>query len=332
MKYGEKTCLTVRGEHIIAGREEETAMKRILSGQTGAALGAVVVNIMWGLSFIASRHCMESGMQPFFLITVRFLTASLFLIPASLLSGERLKITRRDVPGLLLSAVLGVTVYFWFELNGLKGCSSATASLIIALIPVLTLLWDVLFKKKRPSAVNWIGCAVSAAGVYMVVSSGNEQDTAKGILFMLGACLCWVLYSQITDRLLARLPCLTVTCWQSVFSLFTLVPFCFTEQVAVKSLSVSAWLYACLFLGVGCSAVCYILYNRSIALLSPAKTAIFLNLNPVAAMAGGALLLGDRVTWLQIAGGAVILVSLFFVTRAGKEKSGGDRGRAPAGP
>lgn len=294
-------------------------------GKLRACLGAVFVNIMWGLSFIGSKSAMRAGFGTFSLITVRFVTASLALGIAACVLKKGLRIKARDIPLILLSSATGITIYFWFELNGLRHTSSATAALIIAAIPVLTLVTGSILHRKRQGLAAWAGAAVSLFGVYLVVSSGGEGDSFAGVLYMLGACACWVAYSEITQVLLQRIDNFTLTFWQSVFAAAMFFPLCLTENVPWTDMPLSAWLWACVFLGLICSSACYILYNSAIEHLSPEGSALFLNLNPISAAVGGYLLLGEDLSARQIIGGAIILVSL---TCAAMVKRPEERGKS----
>jgi EamA-like transporter family. len=88
------------------------------SGKARAYIEIIFVNIMWGLSFIGSKKAMGAGLQPFSLVMLRFLVSSVVLFPIAVLSGTKLRISLKDIPGLILSALFGVTIYFFFELNG----------------------------------------------------------------------------------------------------------------------------------------------------------------------------------------------------------------------
>lgn len=283
--------------------------------EKNAIVGVVFVSIMWGLSFVGSKIAMTAGLQPFSLVMLRFLSASVFLFPLAILTKTSLKISMRDIPGLFLIALSGTTIYFFFELNGLKRTSAATASLIIALIPVFTMLSELIFHRQKPTALQWTGTAVSLFGVWLVVGNNAEGNTLSGLLLMLCACVCWVIYGELTNHMIKRLPTLTVTCWQSLFSLLSLIPLCFTEDVPWQSVTADAWIAACVFLGLVCSGICYILYNNSIAVISTGRTAIFLNLNPIAGVIGSVIILHESFTLIQAAGGLIILISLFLVNR-----------------
>lgn len=297
------------------------ALKRIFTGKARAYIEAVIVNILWGLSFIGSKKALTDGFEPFSLALIRFSVASAALFVIARINHTNLRITLHQLPALFASGLTGISVYFACELNGLKYCSAATASLIIASIPVFNLLTGFLFHGRKPSWFAWIGALLSLAGVWLVGSSGNENDSPAGILLMLGACLCWVLYGEVTDYAMKKSSCLSVTFWQSVLSLPVLLPLSMTEHIHWAAVSVEAWLWAAVFLGLLCSAIGFILYNSAIEAINPEKTSIFLNISPIAGVLGSALLLEEKILARQIIGGILILLSIWMVTKPSRSLS-----------
>ena len=62
--------------------------------------------------------------------------------------------------------------------------------------------------------------------------------------------------------------------------------------------------------------VAYLLWNRSVAIVGPSRTVIYMCLTPLVAVAGAALLLGERPQPLQGAGGVLILSGILLARRA----------------
>ncbi len=287
-----------------------------------ACLEAVVVNVLWGLSFIASKIALQHGFTPFSLAFVRYVFAVAALVPVAWRQGA-LRPKRQDLPLMLAAALTGVTLYFFFEYNGVARIEASTASLLVASIPVLQLVCDALLHHRRYGPVTWLGAAASVFGVYLLSAYGQKGGgTALGLLFMLGACLCWVAYNELTDRLMKRHGTLEVTFTTSLLAMLTLLPCAAADPPAFGELTGSAFL-AVAFLGILCSALGYVLYNDCIGALSPARTALFLNLNPIAGCLGGALILQERLSGMQLLGGAVILGSVLIVNRAMQRKKEG---------
>ncbi len=290
-------------------------MRRV-NDNAKAILSIIFVNVLWGLSFIASKRALGAGFQPFSLALVRFGVSAVVLLPI-LHRREGLALPKGALGRLVLSSLLGMTLYFLFEYSGLKRTSASTASLIIAAVPAFTLLSGVIVRRRRYPPVCYLGVLGSLAGVYLIVRYGANGggDSLVGNLFILCAALCWVGYIEVTDALMTAHSSLKITCWQSVLGALTLIPCALTERVDWAAIEPVGWIMA-LYLSLLCSVVAYLLYVSAIRVLKPFQTSLFININPLAAVLGGVLLLGETVTPVQLIGGAVVLVSIFVVNRA----------------
>lgn len=299
----------------------------MISKNTRAYACAIAVSILWGLSFIGAKEALSGGLTTFSLVMVRLFVASAILFLCSLVRKEKLAVRPKDFLLLALTAVTGITIYYYCELKGLQYTSASVASLIIATIPVFSLLAGVVFYRKKTSVLTWTGVFLSLLGVYLLVFTDAGENSARGFLLLFCACFCWVFYLEVTDRLLRSYSNLTITFWQNLIALLTVIPLACTEHVPWRSVPLNAWLWAVVFLGVVCSGLCYLMNNYSIAALSPQMNSVFLNLSPVATAAGGYLILGETITPMQLTGGLIILVSLFIVSFADHRRKAADAAR-----
>jgi len=96
----------------------------------------------------------------------------------------------------LATTLLGITVYYFFEYTGLKYTTASAASLILALVPMMTLLYRVIAKRERISLIRWICVILSLIGVYFVIQS----DAADGAGSLLGNLLIDVAYGLVDPR------------------------------------------------------------------------------------------------------------------------------------
>lgn len=268
----------------------------------------------------------------------RFAIASVFLffIKKRYAPGEKLK--ARDLPLLVTAGLIGVTLYFFFENNGVARITASEASLISAFIPVLTMvaewLGDRLIFLRRKGAVSspppriaprrWLGAVVSIAGVWLIagVSIGGEKGggnstSALGYIFMSGAPVSWVAYAFLTRRLFARCSQTHITFWQTLFGFLAFVPFAIAEFPAWGSPN-AVVLCHLLFLGVACSALGYWFYVISLETLGVAIPALFLNFIPVVTVVTGFFVLGERLVRLQWLGAALVLAGITLAAARAK--------------
>lgn len=274
----------------------------------------VVVNVMWGLSFIFSKTALSEGMPVMTLAFWRFLIAAAMLIPICLKTEGGIRLGKW-APLALATTLLGITVYFYFEHTGIKHTTVAAASLILALVPMLTLLFRVIFCREHISLIRWAAVALSLVGAYfvIVVGEGEGSGTLYGNLLMVCACLCWTGYILATPKLMDACSSIRVSTWQAIAAVVTLAPFALAEHESWVSVSPKAWL--CIFLlAAGCSALGYVLYNDAIRFVDSLTVSLTININPIAACIGGALLLGETMTGSQLLGGVLIIASMLVDT------------------
>lgn len=280
------------------------------------------VNIMWGLSFIASKYAMQQGFGEFTLAFARYVLVCLIMVPVLYIkTGKRFPLpARADMPRVFISGIAGISLYFVFEYMGVKHTSAANASLVLAAIPVFSILWAAI-RGHRYSHLCWLGVLCSMLGVFFVVYFGaSEAEGGVNASVLLGngllllACICWVVYVELSNKLVRKYEHLQLTVWQGVAGMIALIPLALVELLQGRWVPVplSGWL-SVLFLAVICSALCFFLYAQSISVLSPVQTSIFINLNPIVAVIAGALLLAEEINLLQLIGGALIVASILLV-------------------
>jgi len=253
-------------------------------------------------------------MPPMTLAFFRYALTAGIMLPLCLKTEGGIRLGRW-APRALATTLLGITVYFYFEYSGLQRTTASAASLILALVPMMTLLARVFFGRERISLLRWCAVVISLVGAYFVVMTDGSEGagTLAGNLLMVCACLCWTGYILTTPKLMASCSSMRVTTWQAIAAVITLAPFALFERGSQVSVSPMAWL--CIFLLAAiCSALCYVLYNDAMRMVDPLTVSLSININPVAACIGGALLLGEKLTGMQLVGGVLIILSMVLDT------------------
>ena len=290
-----------------------------MSKQSRGMLMLIFVNVMWGLSFIFSKVALNEGMPAMTLAFWRYVLTAIIMLPLCLKMEGGIRLGKW-APRAFATTLLGITVYFYFELTGLQRTTASVAALILALVPMLTLLFRVVFCRERISRVRWLAVALSLIGAYFVIvtDGGEGAGTLAGNLLMVCACLCWTGYILTTPKLMQSCSSMRVSSWQAIAGAITLCPFALAERSQWVPVSPMAWL--CLFLlAIVCSAVCYVLYNEAMGLVDTLTVSLTINLNPVAACIGGAILLGEVLTPMQLFGGVLIILSMIVDALATRE-------------
>lgn len=268
--------------------------------------------IMFGLSFVSIKISMEV-FPPLSMAFYRFLIACLILYPMlrKMSPGENLK--KEHLPLMAFSGILGITIYFFFENNGVLRISSNDASIIIAIMPVAAAVGERIFLKKKLSPIALAAIIASILGIYIIIGGKLEGGSISGYLYMVGAIVSFSIFMIITKPLFRSYSGIAVTFYQSLFGTLAFIPFLWLETVNWSQLNGNI-IFHFLFLAIGCSAIANFMYIYALSNLSVATTAIFMNLIPVFTFIFSYFIFGDTLSLLQLFGAAVVIASVTVVT------------------
>jgi drug/metabolite transporter (DMT)-like permease len=325
----------------------------VIKGRRKAALLSIIICVfLWGFSFISIKESLPV-FPPMTLGTVRFAIAIAILFfmyrfspdwPGNGLRSEEKENAggqlKADLPLLIGSGLAGVTFYFFCENNGVARVTASEASIIVASIPVLTMIAEWLaaksfYKNKladgnaphdnaphdnaprdnapRLGWQSWLGAVISVAGVALIAGvSFSLSGSISGYVYMGGAALCWVSYSLLTRPLFDRKrPRLYIVFWQNVFGFLGFLPFAVLEYKNWGQPTLPVMLHV-IFLALGCSAFGYWLYAHAMEVLGVSVTSVFINLIPVVTVIAGFIILDERLAPLQWGGAALVLAGVYL--------------------
>jgi drug/metabolite transporter (DMT)-like permease len=287
-----------------------------MTERRSALIAMTLCILFWGFSFVSIKLTV-AVFPPMSLGALRFAIALVFLffIRIRLAGAERLE--RRDLPLLAGAGLSGVTLYFFFENTGVSLVTASEASIIIAAIPVISMLaeWAAAKIRRRGFRITprrWIGTAASIIGVWLTAGvSFAISGSAAGYFYMLGAALSWVAYCFCTRPLFKTHSRIFIVFWQSFFGFLGFIPFSLMEFSRWGRPELPVLIHL-LFLALCCSALGYWFYARALEVLGIGVATIFVNLIPVITGIAGFLVLGEKLMPLQWLGAALVISGVYL--------------------
>lgn len=267
----------------------------------------------------ATRFLVEEAFGPEHILLWRFTGGgllSLFIIGAL---RPRLP-SRREMPRALalgLFGVLGFNVPLVFGVDRIEG---GIAALLLGMQPGFTALFAVLWLREhiRPRMV--VGLAIALAGTSMVALSGPigvEVTTSYliGCGLVLTAALFYALYTVTARPYLGdQIPAPAVAMIGTTAAFPIILPLGADGYFdALGSLSWEGW-FAAILLAAGSSVFAPILYNVGLSLGTASRAGMFLYLNPVIGSVTSVIFLGERLSAVAIAGGALVILGVAVAT------------------
>ncbi len=295
---------------------DRTRAPRSGRGQAVAAL--LTAGTLWGASFAVGKVALEE-VTPSWLIAVRFAMASAVLLP--LVPWRRVALGAAEWRLILAGAVLAGPIMFVLQFEGLARTTASSAALLVAVAPPLLAVSAALVDGERADRATWAAVALSAVGVVLLVGAPGPGRTLLGdalcALSMVGA-TAWTLVSRRLARRIGALPAVALQ-FAVGAGLVTLLALARDGVPALPS--AAAW-GAVVFLGLGCTALTFVLWNWGLMHIEAARAGVIANVEPVVGTLIGVLWLGDRLGPLSVVGGALLVVAAVVVSRGGAPRRG----------
>ena len=133
----------------------------------------------------------------------------------------------------------------------------------------------------------------------------------------LGAAISWGVWTILAAPILRRHGALAGTFWITVTGTLGLVPFAIPGLLA-QAWGLSWWTIAgVLYSGAVSCALAGVLWFSAVRRLGAARTAVYANMESFFAVLAAALLLGERVAWTSVVGGAAVVAGVLLTRRRG---------------
>lgn len=280
----------------------------------------VAVAAIWGGTFIAARVVAVVMSAPAAALW-RYIVASVVLLAFSFAYERGLpRLDAKQWIAVTLLGATGVTLYNLFFMSGLEKIPASRGSLIVALNPAVTLLAGAMLLGEPLTRMRVLGVIVALAGVVLVLGHGNPMDLFRGHVgwgevHIFGAVVSWAAYTLIGKRVLANLSPLAATTYAALIGTAMLAAITVaTGDFEWPPATWHAWV-AFGFLGAFGTAVAFVWFYDGVRALGPARTAVFINLVPVFAIALAATLLGEKVDASMVVGGAIVVAGVWLLNR-----------------
>jgi drug/metabolite transporter (DMT)-like permease len=275
-----------------------------------------IVYVVWGSTYLAIKWGAES-LPPFPMLGVRFLVAGALLFAWCSRRGLP-RTTRRQwaaaaVVGTCLAAI-GNGGVGWAETR----IDSGLAALIIAIVPLWMAVLDRVFLGGRLPLRGIVGVAVGLAGVGFLVDPGgaSSPDLAAAALLILSS-LGWAAGSIYATRAPRPADPLAGVAMQMLMGGLVLCAMGAGQwsRVDVGAISTRSILSLAYLILIG-SLIAYTAYGWLLHHAPPTLVATYAYVNPVVAVALGALLANESITRHTLIGGAVIVVAVVLIVTA----------------
>lgn len=287
-------------------------MRKLSINRKAATFDLALAGILWGFAFVATVWCFDF-LGPSAIITYRFLGAFLVGVLFVRPSWQDLMSTLKAswLIGVFLAATLLLQTYGLTETSATK--SAFITILYVVIVPFLSPL---VIKHSPIARSHYLWMAVALIGTALMLQL-HEVSINRGDLLTLACAVFAALHivwmgkaASLTER--PFLFNIGQCFWCGIIALPLMI---FENKYNLEALNLRAWL-GLLSLTLGASLIAFYLQVRSQKILTPAVAALLFLLESPFSAFFSVWLLGEKLSGLQLLGGALIFISCYLASLA----------------
>ncbi len=275
---------------------------------------------IWTVNFVVGKIALRH-MPVMAFVAARLEFAAIVMAIIYFSTRRHTKLERRDINTFLQLGILGVVINQGGFTLGLKYTTVGHSALIIALAPVVVLLLAGLARLETITRAKAIGMALCFLGVIVLGSenifSARAGESLKGDLITLTSVTGYSLYAVLAKKVVDRYDTVTMNFFSFLTAGCCVLPLAIYESIHLDWGSVGwvGWA-GLLYMAALSSVVAYLIYYWALRHMDASRLAASTYIEPLLAMALGAIFLGERFSGRLIVGGALVLTGVYITERS----------------
>ena len=275
------------------------------------------IYIIWGSTYLLNK-VVVSELPPFFLASIRFLTAGISMITIAAILKVDLSISKKQLLNTVIISFLflvyGNSVFVW----ALQYLSSGFSSLIASTQPLFVLIIMKIIDRKPLKLRSLIGVFLGVVGMYLLISQREitaTENSFLGIAVMLTCVLSWSYGSVFVSK--ASLPknYLVSAGYQMIIG--GLIQMVISISLQETWSSPSDWSsnvqLSMLLLVIFGGIIAFTAFNYLLKKVATEKVATSAYVNPIIALFMGWYFLDEKLTTQSIVASIVLLTGVYFI-------------------
>lgn len=276
---------------------------------------------IFGFSFIFSKQALAFA-TPFVLLAARFTVAFLILNGIALTGKIKIKLKGKNVKMLLLLGLFQPVIYFICENYGLKLSATSFVGTIIALVPVVSLVFGALFLSEKTLPFQVVCALVSVIGVFLTTLGQHSGSFSwLGFILIFGSVCAASMFNVLSRKISEEFSAFERTYIMFALGCVIFVGMALIEcrghfvEMVLLPMSNPGFLLPVIYLSGASSVGAFLMLNFAMTHLEVAKASIFTNITTIISILAGVLIFKENFGLFQILGSVIIIASVYGVNR-----------------
>jgi len=281
-----------------------------LSRRSVGAMQIVVSAVCFGLLGIFGKQAFAEGITPGELLSIRFTIASLVLWGFVLITQPRiLSLNKRQITACAVLGIFGYALFTSLYFEALVFLSASLTVLLLYTFPIIVTFGAWVLFKERISFAQILALPIVTFGLALLLSGENNVTAWQGVALGLLSAIGYSAYVLGSSRLLRSTNALAAGLLIMTFATLTMIFRSPPDVSKIVNYTASTWI-AIFGLALVSTVVAMIMFLKGLEKLTNAEASMLSTIEPLTAAILATIVLGERLSVIQIAGGALVLSGL----------------------
>ncbi len=262
--------------------------------------------LMWGIGYAVVAIALNAGSGEIFLTTIRFILASIFMLP---FVYKKLKTLNKALVG--KGVILGLLLVFGFftQTIGQKSTTTTNVAFLTSVNIVLIPFTSFFIIKKKIQIRSIIAAILTFIGIAFL-TLGDTFSINIGDVYVLICALIFALYASVTDKYAKKEDPIILVFIQFVTAAVVAgIIFYFSDEMIIFNKTI---IISVIYLGIFSNVICTLFYTYGLKYTSAERASIILSLESVFGSILGIILFSEPFNYRLILGSMLILFSILY--------------------
>ncbi len=278
-----------------------------------------IANFIFGLNTPITRTIVPEVIDPFVMTFFRMAGAAILFWIASIFTVKE-KVPAKDIIKFFFASMFAIVINQTAFIYGLSKTSPIDASLVVTLLPLLTMILAAIIIKEPITIKKAIGVIVGASGALILITGQANQNTISSIsgnIIVLCSVSSFALYLTLFKDLIARYSPFTAMKWMFLFAaiITTMIGYKSIASINISAFDTSVVLRT-LYVVVLSTFITYMLIPIGQKTLRPTTVSMYNYLQPIVASLATVIIGMDKFGIDKILSAVLVFAGVYLVTQS----------------
>ena len=272
-----------------------------------ARLLLVVLCLGWGTTWVTMRMALEE-IPPFSMRVATLSIGAIVLIGFARFQGRTLTIaSRRTWVHICMASMFNIVAFSVFTPFAQLAAETSRVAIMVYTMPIWAAMLALPILGERMTPTRTVALVLCVAGMTILIAPLAGLGIPLGIMLALGAAMSWAAGTVYLKWARLEGDPMAMTIWQLVFGL-AVVAICLPVFEGAPNWNIGARaLFGLIYSGIIGSGLCYFLWFTIVRRLPASTSALGILASPVIGVITAMIVLGERPTWYDAIGFALML-------------------------